>query len=350
VEVSGLSGAVLKQLRAEADQPSALQRWLAVYTEQADWKANIEAPPLYGSYQVGSGVLRFEPRFPLEPGLNYRAVFRFVRSPASPTDSLGEVVSVFKVPSRRIEASTVVSQVYPSASALPENLLKFYLHFSAPMRRGHIYDHIHLRDAAGKEIELPFLEIDEELWDPGMTRLTLFIDPGRIKRGVQPLEEVGPALVAGRRFTLEIDREWKDAAGSPLRQAYQKSFEVVPADREPPNPARWKIQAPAGNTRAALSIVFSESMDHALAQRMIRVTDPAGQTVAGSPVLSDEERCWAFTPVNTWQAGPYQLWIQTTIEDLAGNNIGKPFEVDLQEPIQRQLDRSSVKLSFEVLR
>ena len=32
-------------------------------------------------------------------------------------------------------------------------------------------------------IELPFLEIDEELWDPAMMRLTLFIDPGRIKRG-----------------------------------------------------------------------------------------------------------------------------------------------------------------------
>jgi hypothetical protein len=218
------------------------------------------------------------------------------------------------------------------------------------MRRGHIYDHIHLRTAAGKEVDLPFLEIDEELWDPGMTRLTLFIDPGRIKRGVQPLEELGPALEAGKRFTLEIDRDWEDATGSPLREPYRKSFEVVRADREPPNPAQWKIRSPQVNTRAALSILFSEPMDHALAQRMIRVIDAAGQTVAGSVVLSDEERCWTFTPVNAWQAGPHQLSIQTTIEDLAGNNIGKPFEVDLLEPVQRQLDRSTVRLSFEVLR
>jgi hypothetical protein len=61
--------------------------------------------------------------------------------------------------------TTVVSQVYPTAEVLPENLLKFYVHFSAPMSSGHIYDHIRLiGDSTGKEVELPFLEIDEELW------------------------------------------------------------------------------------------------------------------------------------------------------------------------------------------
>jgi hypothetical protein len=79
------------------------------------------------------------------------------------------------------------------------------------MSRGHSYDYIHLLDDTGKEVELPFLELDEELWDPAMKRLTLFIDPGRIKRGVRPLEEVGPSLQEGKRFTLVIDREWKDA-------------------------------------------------------------------------------------------------------------------------------------------
>jgi len=34
------------------------------------------------------------------------------------------------------------------------------------MQRGHIYDYIHLRNEAGQNVELPFLEIDEELWNP----------------------------------------------------------------------------------------------------------------------------------------------------------------------------------------
>ena len=36
------------------------------------------------------------------------------------------------------------------------------------MSRGNIYDHIRLRGEDGKDVELPFLEIDEELWDTTM--------------------------------------------------------------------------------------------------------------------------------------------------------------------------------------
>ena len=92
------------------------------------------------------------------------------------------------------------------------------------MQRGNIYEHIHLCDSNGKPIELPFLEIDEELWDTTMTRLTLFIDPGRIKRGVLPLEEIGPSLEAGKRYTLVINREWKDGVGNRLKEEFQKKF------------------------------------------------------------------------------------------------------------------------------
>ena len=53
----------------------------------------------------------------------------------------------------------MVAQVYPSADVLPENLLKFYVHFSGPMRGGHIYDHVRFRDEAGKLVEMPFLEM-----------------------------------------------------------------------------------------------------------------------------------------------------------------------------------------------
>jgi len=141
---------------------------------------------------------------------------------------------------------------------LPQNLLKFYLHFSAPMSRGHIYDHIHLLDQNGQAVELPFLEIDEELWNPEMTRLTLFIDPGRIKRGVQPLEEIGPALEAGKSYTLEIDAAWRDNAGLPLRENFRKSFRVAAPDREPPAPATWKIRSPKAGTHAALNIGMPE--------------------------------------------------------------------------------------------
>ena len=121
-----------------------------------------------------------------------------------------------------------MSRVYPSADTLPENLLKFYVHFTGPMSRGNIYDHIRLRDESGREVELPFLEIDEELWDATTTRLTLIIDPGRIKRGVRPLEEIGPALEAGKSYTLAIGREWRDGAGNPLKEISRKCSKSRP--------------------------------------------------------------------------------------------------------------------------
>jgi hypothetical protein len=181
-----------------------------------------------------------------------------------------------------------------------------------------------------------------------MTRLTLLIDPGRIKRGLRPLEEVGPALEEGKRYALVIDQAWKDGTGTPLKEAFQKVFRVGSADRDPPNPARWKIQPPKSETRDALTITFPESMDHALAQRVIQVTSDSSERTQGKIALEDQERRWVFAPTQPWHRGRYEVVIQTTIEDLAGNNIGKPFDVDIFESVQSRLAGSTVKLSFDV--
>ena len=242
----------------------------------------------------------------------------------------------------------MVSEVYPSSATLPENLLKFYLHFSAPMQRGHVYDHIRLLGEAGKPVELPFLELDEELWNPEMTRLTIFIDPGRIKREVRPLEEIGPALEAGKDYQLVIDSAWLDSRRAPLRETFRKSFRVGPPDRDPPDPARWKVSTPMAGTTGALTVTFPEPIDYALALRMIRVADHTGATVEGTPSLADHETRWTFTPKSPWQRGRHDLRIQKSIEDLAGNNIGKAFEVDLFERVERQFQDGVIALPFEV--
>src|SRR5436305_9304447 len=199
------------------------------------------------------------------------------------------------------------------------------------MRRGHNCDHIHLRDSDSKEVQLPFLEIDEELWDPTMTRLTLFLDPGWIKRGVRPLEEIGPALQTGKTYTLQIARDWRDANGAPLKSDFEKTFKVTEPDRESPNPLRWKIRAPKSKSRDPLTVVFDEPLDHALAQRVLRIADPAGAPVIGSIKLNGMDRIWTFVPNHRWAAGTHKLIVPTIIEDLAGNNIGKPFDLDLEE-------------------
>jgi hypothetical protein len=242
----------------------------------------------------------------------------------------------------------VVEHVYPSKDTLPENQLKFYLHFSAPMSRGEAYRHVRLLDAHGKAIDLPFLELDEELWDGAGKRFTLFFDPGRIKRGLKPREEVGPALEEGKRYTLVIDRAWPDAEGEALKQPYRKSFRVGPPDDNPPDPTTWKLRPPAPGTRAPLVVTFPKPLDHALLHRLIWVTDSQGRKVPGTPAVADEETRWRFTPLQTWAAGTYHLVIDTRLEDLAGNTIGRPFEVDVFRPVQREVKTEAVRLRFDI--
>jgi len=91
-----------------------------------------------------------------------------------------------------------VQHVFPSAAALPANQLKFYVQFSAPMSRGEAWKHIRLLNHEGKPVDLPFLELDQELWDPNYQRLTILFDPGRIKRGLLPREEAGPIIEQGK--------------------------------------------------------------------------------------------------------------------------------------------------------
>ena len=313
----------------------APERMLQVHVEQADLRAAIGLPAMIGRYEFTNEGLEFRPPFPFERGVRYRATFH--------PEGERTVSSVLEIPVIKRKPSTVVTHIYPTAELLPENLLKFYINFSAPMSGGHIYEHIRLTDQRGKIVELPFLEIDEELWNPQMTRLTLFLDPGRIKRGVKPLEEVGPALEEGKSYTLTIDHAWIDADGTPLKESFEKKFHVAGTDREAPDLAAWEITAPKAGTLDPLKVGFSDPMDHALALRMITV-----EKVSGTPALDRNERGWTFTPKAPWTAGTYRLLVQTTIEDLAGNNLGKPFEVDLFSGVQKRLTRDVVSREFEV--
>ena len=85
------------------------------------------------------------------------------------------------------------------------------------MSRGEAYRHIRLLDATGKPVAAPFLELDEELWSDDGKRFTLLFDPGRIKRGLKPREELGPVLEAGKSYEL-VDRPRLDRRGGQSTQ------------------------------------------------------------------------------------------------------------------------------------
>jgi hypothetical protein len=346
--VTGLSEKELQEL-ARSDWKQ--EQWTALFFVSVDntpMKEKSEPPPVIGSYRIESKALIFEPRFPLSAGLRFRAVFEPARLPGSDRPQVKAIVAHFAIPKVHSTPTAKVDHVYPTYDVLPENLLKFYIHFSAPMSKGEAYRHIHLIGADGREVDLPFLRLEEELWNRDQTRFTLFFDPGRIKRGLKPREEVGPALEEGKSYTLMIDRDWVDAQGNPLHEPFRKSFRAGPPDDNPIDPKTWKLQTPAAGSRAPLHVIFAKPLDHALLERVIGVTDSADHEVQGTITVTEKETHWSFTPKQSWQAGAYHLTVDTALEDLAGNSIGRPFEIDVFHPIQRQVRSETVKIPFKV--
>jgi hypothetical protein len=239
---------------------------------------------------------------------------------------------------------------------LPENLLRFYLQFSAPMSQGNSYGYVHLRDEAGTEVDRPFLELPQELWSPDGTRLTLLFEPGRVKRGLVPRAEQGPILTAGHTYTLTIDARWPDATGCSLQAAAHKTFRASPAEMTQPDPKAWKIDVPAAATREPLSVRFPRPLDHAMLQHMVRVirlsaaaARGADRTeVPGTIQIDDEEMRWRFVPHDAWVSAHYALAVATTLEDRAGNSVGRPFEVDLNRSQPTQSAPAVMNIEFDV--
>ena len=83
-------------------------------------------------------------------------------------------------------------------------------------------------------------------------------------------------------------------------------------------------------------------------ERVLTVTTADHRAVAGAIAISEKETVWQFTPTEPWTAGNYELVIDTELEDLAGNNLAKPFEVDVFHPVQREVKSKTVTLTFIV--
>jgi hypothetical protein len=347
IDLIGLDQADLATLAKAALDAEQWRSLFSICVSAKGKPGTTGLPPVLGSYHIRENVVCFKPRFPLVPGIVYRAVFQPARIPERKTKKQDPIVAEISLP-KPVKEPTLVQQVYPSADRLPENHLRFYIHFSAPMQPGEAYQHLHLLDSSGKVVDHPFLELDEELWDPHGTRLTLLFHPGRIKKGLKPREEFGPILEAGKTYTLMVDSNWTDAEGNPLRQEYRKVFRAVAAQERSPDPKTWTVELPPASSRLPLTVRFPGPLDHALLERMLGVANAQGVKVAGAVAVIDHETGWQFTPVEPWEAGGYRIVIDTRLEDSAGNSLRRPFEVDIFHRIEREVKVETVQLPFRI--
>jgi hypothetical protein len=342
VEVTGLSHGALDDLedaQLDADDWSALLR-VAV---------DDDSPAMLGKYSVTETTLRFTPAFPFDPGRQYHVRFDPARLPTTESEEPGGPLIVTTVgrPAAATVPTTVVARVYPTGDVVPENLLRMYVEFSAPMGRKSGIEYLQLLDDRGAVVQGAFLPLDYEFWSPDHTRFTVFFDPGRVKRGILPNQQAGRALMPGHTYTLVVGREWRDANGLPLKDEYRRTLRIGPADERPLDIGGWKIQPPKSATRDPLVVVFPEPLDHGLLLRALGVR--SGTTAVDGDIVTEAgETRWLFTPREPWRAGAHQLLALDILEDLAGNQIGRAFEVDNFDTVDKGPNPQTITLPFSI--
>jgi hypothetical protein len=287
---------------------------------------------IIGDYLVEEDKVIFKPIIAFTRGLNYKVYVR------------NELIQELAIPADNSAVAPEVVAVYPALDTLPENLLKFYLSFSKSMQEGDILQHIHLIKDGRDTMSSVFLDL--ELWNNERTMLTLWLDPGRIKRDLQPNKLLGPPLNKGSHYQLVIDKGWQDAEGILLKENFTRNFFTGPHDSVSPDVELWTISAPKSETREQLKINFNEPLDHVLAESTILVTNANGNEVKGKPRVSDDGTILYFVPEIEWKPAIYKVQIESRLEDLAGNNLDRLFDTDLtQKP---QPVKNIHKREFEV--
>lgn len=203
------------------------------------------------------------------------------------------------------------ASVSPAGATVPANLLRVQIHLDAAASAPLDLRRVHLFDGRGHEIERAFLDLPLPSRD-GRT-VTVLLHPGRIKTGVGPNLQLGPALHAGQTVTLVVDG------------LVRKTWNVTAAARQRLDLAAWRADLPRPGSTAAL-VLQPDVVLGADARDLIAVADASGRRVAGRAELGGTASQWRFSPARPWRAGRYTLRVHPTLEDVAGNRVCAAFE------------------------
>ncbi|HSU27335.1 MAG TPA: Ig-like domain-containing protein [Chitinophagaceae bacterium] len=285
----------------------SIREWLQVSLENSNTR-------ILGDYQVSENIIAFRPLVHFTPGLKYRVVYA------------GKLLEEIKIPEVKGSPLPEIISIFPTTDTIPENLLKIHIEFSKPMQEGQAMDHIVV--IKDKKDTVPVF-LDLELWNTNRTILTVWLDPGRIKRDLQPNKKSGPPLQSGSHYLLQVKNDWRDAEGVSLPYSYQKEFVTGSRDSLSPDPAQWRMDIPVSGTRVPLKIFLGEALDYVLLKNTARFLDTKGNSIDGATSIENKESVLLFTPLQNWHAGDYTIEIESRLEDLAGNNLNRLFDRDL---------------------
>lgn len=211
--------------------------------------------------------------------------------------------------------------LWPPPAAWPANILRFHLAFPLPMDGWRAMDHLALEAAGDTAPGTALLDLQDELWDPEQTVLTVLLHPGRVKRGVGAL---GTALRPGAAARLLLRATLTDATGEALGRDVTFGITVTPAVRAP---IRLPDSITPGDARASVPLDLGRPFDLLGVTEGLRLADMAGRPVAHR--AEPFARGVVLHPATTWPGGVLRLAASPWLEDACGNRADAAFEAPL---------------------
>ena len=231
---------------------------------------------------------------------------------------------------------------------LPENLLKLYLQFSAPMGRGDAYATSDLRAPRARTWT-------SRSWN---WRGTLGPERDAFDRPVRPRPDQDRAETArgarpgpprgARPIPWSSTRGWRDAEGRPLAVRFCKAFRAGPPDETPPDPSTWAIDAPGPGTSDPLTLTSPSRSTAPSSAACATIYDADGHVIPGGVAVEDGETALAIHAGSSLGRRGVSPLRGRDLEDLAGNSIGRVFEVDVFEKVDRRPIPQAVNRPFRV--
>jgi hypothetical protein len=304
------------QLQTLSNDNANWAKVLRVFTNRAFIAHRSQ--PVLGTYSMEDSTVGFKPRFAFEPGVPYLAT----------SDLFPQANFAFSPNAGKSPLPPTTFIVYPSSSRVPANILRFYIYFDTPMGTKDPYRFIHILGERGDTLKHSIYPAEPALWSPDRKRLTVLLNPGRIKRGLSANDRWGLPLIAGQKYKLVINKDIADQWGSTLAESVIHPLEVTEIDYQSPELKRWNLTVPDANSLDPLKVVFDEPLDHGQCQRWINI-QRNNQSVAGTIVLGANEHQMTFIPEIPWSRGTYQVMVFNNLEDRSGNSLRKPFEVEI---------------------
>ncbi|MDY8135872.1 hypothetical protein [Aquimarina sp. 2201CG5-10] len=277
-----------------------------------------EAIPILGELTKQKKQLHFEPLVPFTHKQQYTLVYKNIFEHF-----------IIDTTSKNYNSLSVVA-VYPSSKTIPANILKWYIKFSHPVNEALIYNHIGFKNNSGNSVNRAILPLENALISDDGKLLTVWIEPGRQKRGLNPNKKLGGVFEIGGSYNLIISKKLKDQIGISMSKDYVHSFQVTEPDRTKPDINSWQVICPKAITSSNLIINCKETLDYGSSLSNLTIIRN-GNEIEGSWQLTNKETSLVFTPDQPWKKGDYQILFYPQLEDLAGNNLERLFDQEIHK-------------------